>query len=106
MNVTIEEILNEVEQKINPRCKEIQAIEYQNQKKVLQAFRNQQISETDFQATTGYGYDDIGREKLEAVYADVFGGEDALVRPQLASGTHAISTALFGVLRLVMNYFT
>src|SRR5699024_5570375 len=52
-----------------------------------------------FQSTTGYGYDDSGRDILEAVYADVFKGEDALVRPQIVSGTHAISTALFGLLR-------
>lgn len=70
-----------------------------NQKRVLEAFISNRISDSHFNSTTGYGYDDMGREALEAVYRDVFGAEDALVRPQLVSGTHAISTALFGVLR-------
>jgi len=70
-----------------------------NQERVLNAFRNKKVSDSHFNSTTGYGYDDAGREVLEAVYADVFGGEDALVRPQIVSGTHAITTALFGILR-------
>lgn len=70
-----------------------------NQLKVLDALRWNRVSEADFVRTTGYGYDDGGRDKLESVYADVFKGEDALVRAQLISGTHAISTALFGNLR-------
>ncbi|CAM3743467.1 aminotransferase class I/II-fold pyridoxal phosphate-dependent enzyme [Alkalicoccus chagannorensis] len=70
-----------------------------NQRKVLQAFRSRQVSDFHFQEITGYGYDDSGREVLEQVYADVFGAEAALVRPQFVSGTHAISTALFGLLR-------
>ncbi|MGG1595686.1 aminotransferase class I/II-fold pyridoxal phosphate-dependent enzyme, partial [Terribacillus saccharophilus] len=70
-----------------------------NQKRVMDAFRHQRVSDSHFNPTTGYGYDDFGRETLEQVYAEVFGGEDALVRPQIVSGTHAITTALFGVLR-------
>ncbi|MGY0691644.1 methionine gamma-lyase family protein [Virgibacillus sp. FSP13] len=70
-----------------------------NQKRVLDAFKHNRVSDSHFHSTTGYGYDDDGRETLEAVYAEVFGGEDALVRPQMVSGTHAISTALFGLLR-------
>lgn len=70
-----------------------------NQKRVLDAFKRNRVSDSHFNPTTGYGYDDYGREVLEKVYADVFGGEDALVRPQLVSGTHAISTTLFGLLR-------
>lgn len=70
-----------------------------NQKRVLDAFKHNRVSDSHFNSTTGYGYDDFGREVLEKVYADVFGGEDALVRPQLVSGTHAISTTLFGLLR-------
>src|SRR5699024_1791933 len=70
-----------------------------NQKRILEAFRQNHVSDYHFQSTTGYGYDDSGRDVLEAVYADVFGAEDALVRPQIVSGTHAISTALFGLLR-------
>ncbi len=70
-----------------------------NQKRVLDSFQKKRVSDSHFNPTTGYGYDDLGRETLESVYADVFGGEDALVRPQIVSGTHAISTALFGLLR-------
>src|SRR5690625_20164 len=70
-----------------------------NQKRVLEGFKNQRIGDFHFSSTDGYGYDDVGREGLEALYAEVFGGEDALVRPQIVSGTHAISTTLFGLLR-------
>ncbi|GAA0444886.1 aminotransferase class I/II-fold pyridoxal phosphate-dependent enzyme [Lentibacillus halophilus] len=77
----------------------VSTIVERNQKRVLDAFINNHVSDTHFQSTTGYGYDDIGRETLEAVYAEIFGGEDALVRPQIVSGTHAISTTLFGLLR-------
>ena len=65
-----------------------------NQLKVIKAFQNNKISEAHFQTTTGYGYNDLGRDTLEKVYADVFGTEDALVRPQIVSGTHAITLAL------------
>ncbi|WP_040981560.1 aminotransferase class I/II-fold pyridoxal phosphate-dependent enzyme [Oceanobacillus jeddahense] len=77
----------------------IQGIVEENQKRVLEAFREHRISDSHLQGTTGYGYDDLGRDGLEAVFAHVFGGEDAVVRPQIVSGTHAITTALFGVLR-------
>ncbi|WP_152654699.1 methionine gamma-lyase family protein [Oceanobacillus sp. CFH 90083] len=77
----------------------IQGIVEENQRRVLNAFREHRISDAHLQGTTGYGYDDLGREGLEAVYAEVFGGEDAVVRPQIVSGTHAITTALFGILR-------
>ncbi|MFK2825087.1 methionine gamma-lyase family protein [Bacillus sp. B190/17] len=70
-----------------------------NQFRVLESFRKHQVSEFHFTPSTGYGYDDSGRDTLERIYADVFGGEAALVRPQIISGTHAISIALFGILR-------
>ncbi|MBM7094268.1 methionine gamma-lyase family protein [Bacillus sp. H-16] len=70
-----------------------------NQRKVMASFKKHQISDFHFHGSTGYGYDDTGRDTLEKVYADVFGAEAGLVRPQIVSGTHAISTALFGVLR-------
>ncbi|MHC5215447.1 methionine gamma-lyase family protein [Enterococcus sp. LJL128] len=89
----------EVTQQIEPRIKKLQQTALSNQAKVLTAFRNQQISEVHFQPVTGYGYDDLGRTALENVYAEVFGAEQALVRPQIISGTHAIATALFGILR-------
>ncbi|WP_121609174.1 methionine gamma-lyase family protein [Mesobacillus foraminis] len=70
-----------------------------NQFRVLKSFQKHRVSDSHFIPTTGYGYDDAGRDTLEKIYADVFGGEAGLVRPQIISGTHAISIALFGVLR-------
>ncbi|MFD1447203.1 methionine gamma-lyase family protein [Oceanobacillus profundus] len=95
----IENWITQAEENCGERFKEINKIVEMNQKKVLDAFIKNRISDSHFNSTTGYGYDDLGREGIEAVYADVFGGEDALVRPQIVSGTHAISTALFGLLR-------
>jgi len=70
-----------------------------NSIKVLAAFAKNGVSESHFKGSTGYGYGDRGREVLDAVYADVFGAEDALVRHNFVSGTHALTVALFGVLR-------
>lgn len=70
-----------------------------NGQKVLSAFIQNRVSEQCFYGSSGYGYGDIGRETLDKVYAEVFGAEDALVRHNFVSGTHALSTALFGVLR-------
>lgn len=70
-----------------------------NQLKVLRAFQKNRVSDAHFGASTGYGYDDIGRDTLEAVYADIFHTETALVRPAILSGTHALTVALFGNLR-------
>lgn len=91
--------IERVDQKIAPRQEELRQIALSNQNKVLRAFSKQHISETHFLPSTGYGNDDMGRDALEAVYAETFGAEAALVRPQIVSGTHAIATALFGVLR-------
>lgn len=74
-------------------------VAFYNQQKVLQAFWEHQVSEHHLNPSFGYGYDDEGRDTLEKVYASVFGAESALVRPQIISGTHAITIALFGVLR-------
>ena len=70
-----------------------------NSLKVLNAFNKYKVSESDLNGTTGYGYDDAGRDKIESIFSYVLGGEDSLVRSQIISGTHAISTALFGILR-------
>ena len=70
-----------------------------NSLKVLNAFNKYKVSESDLNGTTGYGYDDAGRDKIERIFSYVLGGEDSLVRSQIISGTHAISTALFGILR-------
>lgn len=93
------EKIHQVDELIAPRLAEVGQIALDNQAKVLQAFAHAQISETHFMPSTGYGHDDLGRDALEAVYAEVFATEAALVRPQIASGTHAIATALFGSLR-------
>ncbi|MFP7493995.1 methionine gamma-lyase family protein [Terribacillus saccharophilus] len=93
------DIAKRTEEETSAQRAAIDAIAEGNQRKVMAAFRNQRVSDSHFNPTTGYGYDDFGRETLEQVYAEVFGGEDALVRPQIVSGTHAITTALFGVLR-------
>lgn len=88
-----------VEEKIAGKVREIDHIVDTNQWKVIEAFQRCQVSDFHFSGSTGYAYNDRGREVLDEVYADVFGAESALVRPHFASGTHTISTALFGVLR-------
>ncbi|WP_409022652.1 aminotransferase class I/II-fold pyridoxal phosphate-dependent enzyme [Dellaglioa sp. P0083] len=92
-------VVGEVDTQIEPRLKEIDEQVLFNQQKVLEAFKKNNVSETYFAGSTGYGYDDIGRDGLDRIYADVFKTEAAMVRPQIVSGTHSISTALFGMLR-------
>ena len=70
-----------------------------NSKKVLEAFKKENLSESDFNTTNGYGYNDTGRDKIERIFASVLGAEDALVRTQLISGTHALTVTLFALLR-------
>ena len=77
----------------------IDAIAEENTQKVLAAFQKHRVAESDFAGTTGYGYDDIGRDKLDEIFAEIFGTEDALVRIGFVNGTHAITAALFGALR-------
>lgn len=91
--------LKEVEKTIAPILKRIDDIAYFNSQKVLDAFWSEFVSEIHFNGTTGYGYGDLGRDTLERVYADIFKAEDALVRNQFISGTHALSTAFFALLR-------
>lgn len=88
-----------IEETIQAQLQLADEIAYVNQKKVLDAFHNQRVSDHHFNPSTGYGYDDEGRDTLERVFANVFKAEAALVRPQIISGTHAITIALFGVLR-------
>lgn len=93
------ELSSEIESKISRRLREIDTVVDFNQWKVIDAFQKFQVSDFHFAGSTGYAYNDRGREVLDEVYADVFRAESALVRPHFASGTHTISTALFGVLR-------
>ncbi|WP_428908287.1 aminotransferase class I/II-fold pyridoxal phosphate-dependent enzyme [Niallia sp. Krafla_26] len=95
----LQPIVMEVEQQIKPIHEKIDQLVDLNQYRVLKAFQDFQVSDSHFIPSTGYGYDDFGRDTLEKIYAQVFGGEAGLVRPQIISGTHAISIALFGVLR-------
>lgn len=89
----------QVEEKVRTYHKEVDERAFYNQQKVLAAFRNNQVSDFHLHPSTGYGYDDEGRDNLERVYAQTFGAEAAIVRPQIISGTHAITLSLFGVLR-------
>ena len=91
--------IKEIEEKLEPVFKNIDEICYQNSQKVLEAFWQENIGEQHFNSTTGYGYGDLGRDALERVYARIFKAEDALVRNQFISGTHALSTAFFALLR-------
>lgn len=95
----LQRIGSEAENGLKDKLEEYKNIADYNQLKVLCAMRENRLSETHFAGTTGYGYNDTGREALERIYSDVFDCESALVRPQMISGTHAIATALFGNLR-------
>lgn len=90
------ELVSECEEELKERFEEIESVALFNTAKVLNAFKNNKISDTHFKATTGYGYDDIGREAIENVYKDIFKAEDALVRINFVNGTHSLSTALMG----------
>ncbi len=91
--------IEDIEKELQPQFKRIEDIAYQNQKKVLDAFIECKISSQCFNGTTGYGYDDVGRDTLGRLYAKIFGTESAIVSPLLTCGSHAISTVLFGLLR-------
>ena len=92
-------LVSEAEESIKEQIKHIENICEINQLRVMKAFADNRVSDSHFVATTGYGYDDLGRDTLDRVYADIMGAEDALVRHNFISGTHTISTALFAVLR-------
>ena len=93
------ELGEKAEKTLEERFKKLDQTAEYNQLKILNAFRANRVSEAHFVPTTGYGSDDLGRDTLEEVYAQIFGTEAALVRAQLVSGTHALSTALSGNLR-------
>ncbi len=95
----IEKIIKECEQELSVRFQNLDDICYLNSQKVLKAFNENRIAERHFNSTTGYGYNDDGRDAIEMVFAHIFKAEDALVRNQFISGTHALSTTLFGILR-------
>lgn len=92
-------LVSEAEESIKEQFKHIENICEINQLRVMKAFADNRVSDSHFVATTGYGYDDLGRDTLDRVYANIMGAEDALVRHNFISGTHTISTALFAALR-------
>ena len=96
-----EELINKADKKINEEklFQKIDDIEYYYSQKVLDAFKEYRVSESDFHGTTGYGYNDVGRDKIEEVFAKVLDSEKALVRGQFISGTHALTVTFFGLLR-------
>lgn len=99
MNNKLEELRIEVEKEIKPIFEEIEVICEKNSKKVLEAFQKCDLQESHLNSSTGYGIDEPGRNKIEEIYANVFKAEDALVRAQLISGTHALAVTLSALLR-------
>lgn len=93
------EYCDSIEERLMKRFRDIDKVCEINQIKVIKAMQDNRLNEAHFAGSTGYGYTDEGRDALEAIYADVFHTEDALVRSQIVCGTHALATALFGNLR-------
>ena len=94
-----DELIKEVDLLIKDQIDKANTIEAYYSKKVLNSFRNNNLSETDFYGTTGYGYNDVGRDKIDNIFAEVLDSEKALVRSQFISGTHALTVTFFGLLR-------
>lgn len=93
------ELARQAEEEIRPQFERVDRIAMLNTRKVMTAFQDNKVSDSCFAGTTGYGYDDLGREVLDKVYAQVFCTEAALVRIGFVNGTHALSAALFGILK-------
>lgn len=93
------EFVNNIEEKLQDRFKEFSDIAQYNQVKILKAMQEEGLKATDFNWTTGYGYGDIGRDKVESIYTRIFNVEDSLVRSNIVSGTHAITLAIKSVLK-------
>ena len=94
-----DQLARQAERDVAEQFARIDAVAHANTRRVLAAFQKHRVAESYFAGTTGYGYDDLGRDKLDEIYADLFGTQDALVRLQFVNGTHAIVCALFGALR-------
>ena len=95
--MTIEELIAQAESGLTAQFARIDRMEEIGTRRVLDAFREHQVAYRHFAPTTGYGYDDVGRDTLEKIFAELYGTQAAIVRPQIASGTHAISLCLFGL---------
>ena len=99
LNEKIIKMTNDAERELGDIFKKCDELCFFNTKKVLDAFINNNVSVNDFNGTNGYGYNDVGREKIDAIYSEVLGAEDSLVRGQFVSGTHALTVCLFAMLR-------
>ena len=95
----MKERIAKAEKRVQPMFERIDEIALLNTEKVLNALQKHQVAARHFAPTTGYGYDDVGRDTLEKLFADLFEADEAIVRPQIASGTHALSLCLFGLLK-------
>ena len=95
----LNELTIKAERELAPIFADIDRIAFENTAKVLDSFREHRVDATCFDGTSGYGYDDKGRDTLDRVYADVFGCEAAFVRHSIVNGTQAIAIALYGLLR-------
>lgn len=93
------DLVSEAERSLQETFNEIDRVSFKNTKKVMDAFANHRVSDAMFNSTSGYGYDDKGRDVLDNIWAEVFGCEAALVRHSVVSGTHALTIGLFGILR-------
>lgn len=96
---TVKNLINDCEKALEKQYSRLDDIALYNQKKVLDAFKNNAVQARHLYGTTGYGYDDMGRDTLCRLYADIFHSESAIVSPNIVSGTHALTLMLFGVLR-------
>ena len=99
INDNVVELINECEKDCYEEFKKIDELSNYNSLKVLSAFQNNEVTDMCFNQTTGYGYNDLGRDKIEEVFRDVLGAEDALVRSQFISGSHALNVCFFALLR-------
>ena len=94
-----EKLVLECENDLSQEFKKIDEIEFYNSKKVLDAFHKESVVESDFNETTGYGYNDFGRDKIERIFARIFKAEKAVVRGQFISASHALCVSFFALLR-------
>ncbi|MBE6156196.1 MAG: aminotransferase class I/II-fold pyridoxal phosphate-dependent enzyme [Firmicutes bacterium] len=99
INLKVVDLVSKSERELKDIFSNIDQNVFLNSLKVISAFKEEGLSESDFASTTGYGYNDVGRDKIERIFAKVLGAEDALVRNQFISGTHALTVALFALLR-------
>lgn len=91
--------VNSIEKELSSDFDKINLVAEKNQLKILKSYIDNKVSESDFQESTGYGYNDVGRDKIEKIFAEIFCTEDAIVRQQIVSGTHAISATICGLVR-------